>query len=73
MNTVPLATKVPEALPPLEGYTFESYRNADGGVGTKNLLGISTSVHCVAGVVDYVVKIIERDLLLKNTRTSTAW
>jgi hypothetical protein len=32
-------------------------------VGTKNLLGITTSVHCVAGVVDYVVKLIERDLL----------
>lgn len=31
----------------------------------KNLLGITTSVHCVAGVVDYVVKIIERDLLPK--------
>jgi galactarate dehydratase len=31
----------------------------------QNLLGISTSVHCVAGVVDYVVKIIERDLLPK--------
>ena len=41
--------------------------------GTKNLLGISTSVHCVAGVVDYVVKIIERDLLPPNTPTSTAW
>ncbi|MCJ8704416.1 UxaA family hydrolase, partial [Escherichia coli] len=50
---------------PLEGYTFEGYRNADGSVGTKNLLGITTSVHCVAGVVDYVVKIIERDLLPK--------
>ncbi len=29
------------------------------------MLGITTSVHCVAGVVDYVVKIIERDLLPK--------
>ena len=63
LHTLPLATKVPEPLPPLEGYTFEGYRNADGSVGTKNLLGITTSVHCVAGVVDYVVKIIERDLL----------
>lgn len=65
LNTLPLATKVPEALPALQGYTFEGYRNQDGSVGTKNLLGISTSVHCVAGVVDYVVKIIERDLLVK--------
>ncbi len=43
LNTLPLATKVPEPLPALEGYTFEGYRNADGSVGTKNLLGISTS------------------------------
>ena len=40
-------------------------RNADGSVGTKNLLGITTSVHCMADVEDYVVKIIERDLLPK--------
>lgn len=65
LETLPLATRVPEPLSPLEGYTFEGYRNADGSVGTKNLLGITTSVHCVAGVVDYVVKIIERDLLPK--------
>ncbi|ECI0837093.1 galactarate dehydratase [Salmonella enterica] len=65
LNTLPLATKVPEPLPLLEGYTFEGYRNADGSVGTKNLLGITTSVHCVAGVVEYVVKVIERDLLPK--------
>lgn len=65
LESLPLATRVPAQLPALEGYTFEGYRNADGSVGTKNLLGITTSVHCVAGVVDYVVKIIERDLLPK--------
>ncbi|HHQ6626620.1 TPA: galactarate dehydratase [Serratia fonticola] len=65
LASLPLANNVPQALPPLEGYTFEGYRNADGSVGSKNLLAITTSVHCVAGVVDYVVKIIERDLLAK--------
>ncbi|MBS0056571.1 galactarate dehydratase [Yersinia sp. Marseille-Q3913] len=65
LETLPLASAVPEPLPPLEGYTFEGYRNADGSVGTKNLLAITTSVHCVAGVVDYVVNIIERTLLPK--------
>ncbi len=63
LNSLPLANNVPPDLPPLEGYTFEGYRNADGSVGTRNLLGITTSVHCVAGVVDYVVQMIERDLL----------
>ena len=30
-------------LPPLEGYTFEGYRNADGSVGTRNILAITTT------------------------------
>ncbi|HEJ9096783.1 TPA: galactarate dehydratase [Serratia odorifera] len=65
LHSLPLANRVPAPLAPLTGYTFDGYRNADGSVGTKNLLGITTSVHCVAGVVDFVVKIIERDLLPK--------
>jgi galactarate dehydratase len=65
LESLPLATKVPAPLPPLEGYTFDGYRNADGSVGTKNLLAITTSVQCVAGVVDHVVRLIERDLLPK--------
>ncbi|VEC02072.1 D-galactarate dehydratase [Cedecea lapagei] len=63
LTSLPLATHVPAPLPPLEGYTFEGYRNPDGSVGTRNMLAITTSVHCVAGVVDYVTKIIEHDLL----------
>ncbi len=73
LHTLPLATKVPEPLPPLEGYTFEGYRNADGSVGTKNLLGITTSVHCVAGVVDYVHEKSLNAICYRNTRTSMAW
>ena len=65
LETLPLATKVPPALPPLDGYTFEGYRNPDGTVGTKNLLAITTTVQCVAGVVDYVVKRIKAELLPK--------
>ncbi|MBP2168079.1 galactarate dehydratase [Erwinia toletana] len=63
LASLPLANRIPEPLPALEGYSFLGYRNADGSVGTRNLLGITTSVHCVAGVVDYVVNIIERELL----------
>ncbi|MDU8924786.1 galactarate dehydratase [Pasteurellaceae bacterium LIM206] len=63
LDSLPLATRpMPEQVP-LRGYTFEGYRNKDGSVGTKNMLGITTSVHCVAGIVDYVVKLIERELL----------
>ncbi|MBF9003172.1 galactarate dehydratase [Vibrio nitrifigilis] len=63
LTSIPIATKVPEPLPELVGYTFMGYRNPDGSAGTKNLLGITTSVHCVAGVVDYMVDMIRRELL----------
>jgi len=59
----PMATATPEPLAPLEGYTFEGYRNADGTAGTKNLLGISTTVQCVAATVDYAVKRIKTEIL----------
>jgi len=62
-DSLPLATATPKPLPPLEGYTFEGFRNPDGSAGTKNLLGISTSVQCVAGVVDHAVRRIEDELL----------
>jgi galactarate dehydratase len=63
LDALPLATRVPEALPPLDGYTFDGYRNADGSVGTRNILGISTSVQCVAGTVDYAVRLVKERLL----------
>jgi len=59
----PLATATPKLLPTLEGYTFEGYRNADGSVGTKNILGISTTVQCVAATVNYAVKRIKAEVL----------
>jgi len=51
--------------PPLEGYTFQGYRNADGSVGTRNILAISTSVQCVAGTVDFALNRIRKELLPK--------
>ena len=63
LDALPLATRKAPELPALEGYTFEGYRNADGTVGTKNVLGIMTSVQCVAGVTDYVVGRIKRELM----------
>nr|WP_294519663.1 galactarate dehydratase [uncultured Rhodopila sp.] len=63
LDNLPLATRVPPPQAPLEGYTFQGYRNADGTVGTKNLLGISTSVQCVAGVVEFALQRIRQELL----------
>nr|WP_300305882.1 galactarate dehydratase [Halomonas sp.] len=63
LDSLPLATRKAAPVEPLEGYTFEGFRNPDGSVGTKNVLGISTSVQCVAGTVEHVVQRIKRELL----------
>jgi len=65
LDTLEIATAVPAPQPPLEGYTFEGFRNPDGSVGTKNILGISTSVQCVKGTLEYAVKRIRSELLPK--------
>jgi galactarate dehydratase len=49
--------------PPLGGVSFMGYRNADGSVGTKNILGITTSVQCVAGITNFVENKIRKELL----------
>jgi galactarate dehydratase len=63
LDKLPLATAVPAPLPALDGYTFEGYRNRDGSVGTKNILGITTTVQCVAPTVDYAVRRIRQEIL----------
>ncbi len=63
LEGLPIATVRPPAAPPLEGYTFEGYRNADGSVGTRNILAVTTTVQCVAGVVDFAVQRIRQELL----------
>ncbi|MED1468927.1 galactarate dehydratase [Bacillus salipaludis] len=65
LNELPIANQVPDALPPLEGYTFQGFRNQDGSAGTKNILGITTSVQCVVGVLDFVVRKIKAEILPK--------
>lgn len=63
LDNLPLANDVPEPLSPLEGYTFQGFVNDDGTVGTKNILGITTTVQCVAATVDYAVKRIRQEIL----------
>jgi galactarate dehydratase len=62
LENLPMAT-VRRELPPLEGYTFEGYRNQDGSVGTRNILAITQTVQCVAGVTEYAVQRIKTELL----------
>ena len=65
LKSIPLPEAKEIRLKPLEGYTFMGYRNADGSVGTKNILGITTSVQCVAGLAQHVEKKIRKELLPK--------
>lgn len=65
LDNLPISTRVPAALPPLEGHTFEGYRNADGSVGTRNILAITTTVQCVSGVVEHALARIKAELLPK--------
>ena len=48
---------------PLTGYTFQGFRNADGTAGTKNVLVLTESVQCVAGIANYVTRKIKHELL----------
>jgi galactarate dehydratase len=63
LENLPLATATPPPQPALEGFSFEGYRNADGSAGTRNILGISTTVQCVAPTVDYAVERARREIL----------
>jgi len=63
LEGLPMANSRVAPMEPLAGFTFEGYRNADGSVGTRNILAITQTVQCVAGVVDFAVQRIKSELL----------
>ena len=63
LTGLPMATVRPELQPALEGYTFDGFRNRDGSVGTRNILAITQTVQCVAGVTDFAVQRVKAELL----------
>ncbi len=63
LDNLPIATVRTAPQAPLDGFTFEGYRNNDGSVGTRNILAITQTVQCVAGVTDYAVQRIRSELL----------
>jgi galactarate dehydratase len=65
LDHLPIATIKPPPAEALSGYTFEGYRNADGSVGTRNILAITQTVQCVAGVTEFAVDRIKAELLPK--------
>ena len=54
-----------ERLPDPPRTTWMGYRNAAGPAGTRNLLGIVTTVQCAAGVLKVAVERIKKELLPK--------
>ncbi|MBV8820140.1 MAG: galactarate dehydratase [Acidobacteriaceae bacterium] len=70
LEELELATAVPATLPPLESVTFEGYRNPDGSAGTRNILGLTTTVQCVAQTVDYAVERIRKEILPRYPNVS---
>lgn len=59
-NLVPM-----EQLPVPVRDTWLGYRNENGPAGTRNLLGIVTTVQCAAGVLKVAVEAIKKKLLPK--------
>ena len=57
----------PEPILPVERRaTFEGYRRASGKAGTRNYLGILTSVNCSATVARLIAREVERSGLLED-------
>lgn len=65
LKSIPLPEDRKTDQKPLEGYTFMGYRNADGSVGARNILGITSSVQCVAGLAQHLEKKVRQELLPK--------
>jgi altronate hydrolase len=60
------AAKNDEVLPAEMRATFEGYVRANGRVGTRNYIGILTSVNCSATVAKLIAEAVNRSDLLKD-------
>ena len=66
LDSMKFAVNIRTDLPKPPETVWEGYRNPAGGpAGTRNLLGIQTTVQCAAGVVNAAVERIRRELLPK--------
>jgi altronate hydrolase len=60
------AARNEEVLSLAEQATFNGYRRKNGKVGTRNYIGIMTSVNCSATVASHIAREVERSGLLKE-------
>ncbi|ULT54910.1 galactarate dehydratase [Neobacillus drentensis] len=66
LDEMQFGTNIVKELPQPPARTFMGYPNKDGGyAGTRNILGIVTTVQCVTGVLNNAVKRIKQELLPK--------
>jgi galactarate dehydratase len=66
LDDMPWGTNIRTELPEAPVKTWMGYRNPEGGyAGTRNILGIQTTVQCVQGVLDVAVDRIRKELLPK--------
>ena len=64
LDDMPFGTNICTSLPQAPVQSWWGYRNPAGGyAGTRNLLGIQTTVQCVQGVLDVAVGRICKELL----------
>lgn len=63
LDSITLTRNQTSSAEPLEGYTFKGFRNPDGSIGTKNILGITQSVHCVSGFAGFIASRVKEELL----------
>ena len=53
-------------VPPADRATFEGYRRANGKVGTRNYIGVLTSVNCSASVARFMAEAVNRSGMLAD-------
>jgi altronate hydrolase len=63
------AARAEPVLPAAQRATFQGYRRRNGKVGTRNYIGIMTSVNCSATVASHIAKEVERQGLLDDYPT----
>ena len=66
LDNMPYGVNIVKDLPVAPRKTFMGYKSRDGFyAGTRNILGIQTTVQCVQGVLNVAVERIKREILPK--------
>jgi len=56
----------PDMVPASQRASFQGYRRANGKVGTRNYIGILTSVNCSATVAKFIAEAVNRSGILQD-------